>query len=109
MIERQKCVLEAIDSLSRPYPSFDALLTAIRDAVVASPNYTRVYVYALDMVSDEVARQQTEIPVPASFMLKDLADVTGAQPNDIVKADQLFDMDGNPWNEYYINTDIFLR
>lgn len=107
MNERVLCVLSGLESIAQPYPAFAALLGAIADAVKASPDYRHVYIYALDADRDDLLMQQTELPVPTSFMVSDLRDM--ADPGDVTLSDILNDMDGLTWNEYRINTDLFIR
>ena len=111
MNERVLCVQSAIHSFERPYPSFGALLDAIADAVTVSPLFRHVHIYVLDAGRDDTLMQQTELPVPTSFMVSDLRDIVKDKyaDDDIVLADALHDQDGCTWLEYRINTDLFIR
>lgn len=109
MSERLACVLAALQALNQPYPAFAALVQAIADAALASPDYAHVYVYVLDVPRDVTLTQQTELPVPMSFMMTDLRAIVPVQDGDVVLSDILRDMDGQTWCEYRVNTDMFIR
>ena len=109
MSERIACVLAALYELEQPYPAFAALVQAIADAAIASPAYAHVYVYALDVPRDATLTQQTELPVPMSFMMTDLRDLCHAMDGDVVLTDILRAPDGQKWCEYRVNTDMFIR
>ena len=111
MNERVLCVLSGLESIAQPYPAFAALIDTIRDAVTASPLFKHVHIYVLDAGRDDTLMQQTELPVPTSFMVSDLRDIVKDKyaDDDIVLADTLHDQDGCLWLEYRINTDLFIR